>query len=176
MTKATKALTPLTELEGSALAIIKKDGPCTPYHVRGVFKRSPADIWSGSAGAVYPLIERLQKSGLLEAKAESVGKRRRTVVTLTPDGERALKRWLLDIESGASIGFDPMRTRMHSAGLYSQRELQDYVEGTMRHMMESTPAPESEDPRVAKIHQIWLTHRKAAVEEVLTVLIRNQTD
>lgn len=167
-----KAEKSLTELEGSTLAIIKKDGPCTPYHVRDVFKCSPSDIWSGSAGAVYPLIKRLCKNGILKSKSDSVGKRKRTLLSLTRTGERALKGWLLDIESGAEIGLDPMRSRLHSSTLYTKKELRSYVKKTMQHMMNSIPAPKSKDPRVAEIHQVWLSHRRAAVEEVLEIILR----
>src|SRR5262245_13459166 len=46
----------LTELEGTALGVIWAGQPCTPYRVRRVFLDSPSPSWSGSAGAIYPLI------------------------------------------------------------------------------------------------------------------------
>jgi len=162
----------LSELEGTTLAIIKEAGECTPYVVRDVFRNSPTENWSGSAGAIYPLIARLEKKGILLSTEEQVGKRKRTLYRLSADGEKALKNWLLDVKSGAGIGLDPMRTRLAFADMYGADELHEYVRQAMDYMMAEIPPPKSDNPLLEKTHQIWLSHRKAAVEEILLVLER----
>ena len=160
----------LSELEGSVLALIRREASCTPYFVRDVFRRSPADFWSGSAGSIYPLITRLTSKGLLTAIDDQTGRRKRKLYSPTPAGETALRGWLSDVERGASLGFDPMRTRLHYAGLYGPSELRAYAAQVLAHMKNEIPAPQSEDPKVPIIHEIWLSHRQAAIEKILGVL------
>jgi len=104
----------LSELEGCVLGFIWKHGPTTAYAVRKEMLDSPSSHWSGSAGAIYPLLERLQKQRLVAAKAGARGERAHTSYTLTEAGNKALLAWLappLEYDI-ISVAPDPLRTRV----------------------------------------------------------------
>ena len=104
----------LTELEGSVLGVVWERGPCTAYVVRKVFVDSPSPYWSGSAGAVYPLLARLERRGLVRSRAHSVGRRASRRFAITPRGLRRLQRWLGPPFADWILGVpvDPLRTRL----------------------------------------------------------------
>jgi DNA-binding PadR family transcriptional regulator len=85
----------LSEIEGCVLGLLAVDGPATPYAIRKVFLESPNPQWSGSAGTIYPLIERLLRRKLIRSKVCLTGKRRGHRISITPSGSWALKQWLL---------------------------------------------------------------------------------
>jgi DNA-binding PadR family transcriptional regulator len=105
----------LSELEGCVLGFIWKHGPTTAYAVRKEMLDSPSSHWSGSAGAIYPLLERLQQRRLVAAKAGARGERSHTSYVLTEAGSKALLAWLAPpLEPDIiSIAPDPLRTRMY---------------------------------------------------------------
>lgn len=104
----------LTELEGAVLGAVQLEGPCTAYAVRKVFQRSPSTFWSGSAGAIYPLLERLELQGLLASTVVPRGAARRKTYTLTRAGRTALRRWIGPPlpDRLAALQADPIRTRI----------------------------------------------------------------
>jgi DNA-binding PadR family transcriptional regulator len=108
----------LTELEGCVLGIVWGRGPCTAYAARRVFLDSPSPYWSGSAGAVYPLLARLEARGLVRARAQSTGRRASRHFGITPAGRRMLERWLGPPLPDWILGIpmDPLRTRMGFLG------------------------------------------------------------
>jgi DNA-binding PadR family transcriptional regulator len=107
-----------TELEGCVLGIVWSRGPCSAYVARRVFLDSPSPYWSGSAGAVYPLLARLEVRGLVRAQAHSAGRRASRRFVLTPLGRRMLERWLGPPLPAWILGIpmDPLRTRMGFLG------------------------------------------------------------
>jgi DNA-binding PadR family transcriptional regulator len=100
----------LTELEGAALSVIHAFGPSTPYRVRREFLISRSREWSGSAGAVYPALQRLHRAGLLLTR-DTNDRRRSVLYSLSPSGARAFADWLCDVERAAGSGLDPFRCR-----------------------------------------------------------------
>ncbi len=111
-------MTRLSELEACVLALIWADGPATPYAVRQVFLKSPSPEWSGSAGAIYPLIKRLERRALIRSVPHSTGERQGRLFSLAPAGRGALKRWL---DPGiptwvTGVPPDPLRTRIRFLG------------------------------------------------------------
>lgn len=104
----------LTELEGTVLGVVRLRQPCTSYRVRREFTESPSPYWSGSAGAIYPLMTRLERAGLLRSTAESTGSRRSREYRLTAAGRAALVRWLGPPVPPEVVGVppDPLRTRV----------------------------------------------------------------
>jgi len=104
----------LSEIEACVLALVSVDGPATPYAIRKVFLDSPSPQWSGSAGTIYPLIERLLRRKLIHSKVCLTGKRRGYRISVTSPGSRALKQWFsVPIpEWVAGVPPDPLRTRV----------------------------------------------------------------
>jgi len=111
MAKSTKKL---TELQGAALGIIWLNAPCTPYQVRKVFERSPSPHWTGSAGAIYPMIRKLESAWLITSQRHKVGRRIGRRYSMTPIGSRALQKWLQRAITEKTIGvpLDALRTRI----------------------------------------------------------------
>lgn len=103
-----------TELEGCVLGIVHTRGRCTAYVVRKELGTSPSAYWSGSAGAVYPLLDRLAQRGLLNTHETKWGSRTRRAFSLSPRGLVALRAWIgpaLPSWAGSAT-FDPIRTRL----------------------------------------------------------------
>jgi DNA-binding PadR family transcriptional regulator len=103
-----------TELEAAVLGIVARRGPCTAYAVRKSFLDAPSTYWSGSAGAIYPLVARLEKRGLLAARERPWGRGTKKLLSLTAAGRRTLRRWLappLPVWVAAHT-VDPVRTRL----------------------------------------------------------------
>ena len=143
--------TTLTELEGCTLGLIWAIGSCTAYAVRAEFLHSPSVHWSGSAGAIYPLIRRLRARGLVAARAARQGARRATEYSLTAKGESALKSWI----SGTlepwvvAIPMDPLRVRLRFAGILSASDRRRLV----------SAAADAVRPQVDDAHAFIERHR-----------------
>lgn len=133
-----------SELECFTLGLVWQLGPCSPYEIRRHMQTSPSTQWSASAGAIYPMMARLQKQGLLSAKAASKGARRRREYALTPKGLAALRAWIgppLSPEA-ITVAHDPLRSRarflealtptQRLAWIRAARETLDEVERRVR--------------------------------------------
>ena len=96
------------------LGVLSTLGPCTAYVVRCEFLESPSPYWSGSAGAIYPLLRRLAALGLVLERPHAEGRRRSVVLGLTAAGRAALAAWLLPPLPEVVVGVpsDPLRTRL----------------------------------------------------------------
>lgn len=101
-------------LELSVLGLLDRQGPLSTYAVRKVFERSPSSHWSGSAGAVYPAMRRLEAGGLVGATRITSDRRGTIKYELTASGRKALRDWLRSAiaEEEASYAFDPVRLRV----------------------------------------------------------------
>lgn len=132
----------LSEIEGCVLGLLSVDGPATPYAIRKVFLESPNPQWSGSAGTIYPLIERLLQRKLIRAKVCLSGRRRGHRISVTPSGSWALKQWLSApiAEWVAGVPPDPLRTRIRFLGAIGSKQrrqfLQDAHHRTLAHLAE----------------------------------------
>ena len=113
----------LTELEGAILTEVGYRDRRTAFKVRQAFKLSPSFEWQGSAGAVYPAINRLVDRGLLGAETlpDARGTKR---LSLTVAGKAELRKWSLDVAGSLSTGADPFRLR---AGLWQALEPDDQI-------------------------------------------------
>jgi DNA-binding PadR family transcriptional regulator len=82
--------------------------------VRKNFMNSPSPQWSGSAGAIYPLIKRLQARDFLRSRQQVPAGRRGRLYQLTPRGWRSLKEWLEPPLPDWVVGvpMDALRTRV----------------------------------------------------------------
>jgi DNA-binding PadR family transcriptional regulator len=110
---------PLSELEGCVLGHLWKRGASTPYAVRRMFLDSPSSHWSGSAGAVYPVLERLEERGLVAATHAPRGEREAWTYALTAAGRRRFRTWLEPPFAAefVSVPPDPLRTRLSFLGV-----------------------------------------------------------
>jgi DNA-binding PadR family transcriptional regulator len=155
----------LTDLEGAALAEVAGRGTATSYVISQVFARSPSEFWSGSAGAVYPLIKRLAARGLLEPSAAATGKRQRIDYQITPEGRAALIEWLLDADRAAGMGFDPLRTRLGHLHLVTPAEREAFLRQVraISGAFASQPAFAGQ-PVMVRIHESWLKARATWLE------------
>ena len=111
----------LSELEGCVLGFLWKHGALTAYAVRKELLDSPSSHWSGSAGAIYPLLERLERRAVVASSKGARGDREHWTYELTDAGREAFMAWLApplayDI---ISVAPDPLRTRMYFLGALS---------------------------------------------------------
>jgi DNA-binding PadR family transcriptional regulator len=106
----------LTELEGAVLSEIHHRGQKTAFQVRRAFAASHSLEWTGSAGAVYPAVRRLEQKGFIHASAAEGGRATRRL-SLTVQGRQALKVWSCNPRRASSVGIDPFRLR---AGIWTQ--------------------------------------------------------
>jgi DNA-binding PadR family transcriptional regulator len=129
---------PVTELEGTVMGVLWARQPCTPYQVRREFLDSPSPHWSGSAGAIYPLVVRLEKSGLVRSEPHATGSRRSRRYRLTPAGRRALGRWMGQPVGDEVVGVppDPLRARIALLTRYSPARRREYLGEIERRMGE----------------------------------------
>jgi PadR family transcriptional regulator, regulatory protein AphA len=69
--------------------------PSSGYDLRKIFSSTSMKTYSGSPGAIYPALQRLQKQGLIRGTVEEgSGMRRRQIFRLTPKGLAELKAWI----------------------------------------------------------------------------------
>jgi PadR family transcriptional regulator, regulatory protein AphA len=71
-------------------------GVQTGYDIKKVIDNSTRFFWTASFGQIYPELKRLRRAGLVKAEQSPRGKVQRTVYSLTPKGEEALREWLTD--------------------------------------------------------------------------------
>lgn len=140
----------LSELEGCVLGHLWKHGPATAYAVRKELLDSPSWHWSGSAGAIYPLLERLEKRKLVASREGARGDRAHWAYGLTAAGRRALLAWLApDLAHDIiSVAPDPLRTRMYFLGALPARQRTAFLaaarEKLLQHIKEIEAMPRSD--------------------------------
>lgn len=162
---------PLTDLEGIALAFIARSGPVTAYAVSKIFAESPSAFWTGSAGAIYPAMQRLAKRGLIRASDVATGRRTRTEYRITAKGRGAMKDWLLDAERAADIGFDPLRTRVVYLDLVSENERTDFLAAVAKQVDDNADRPHpTDDPGLQAIHAAVMRNRRAWVKTIAALI------
>lgn len=157
-----KKVSDLTEMEGLALGLIKMMQPASAYALAAAFAKSPSAFWSGSAGAIYPLVQRLEKAGLLHGEPSKTGKRKSRLYSLSKEGEAAFQVWLLDAERAVNPGFDPLRSRLSMLHLTTSKRRESFI-GEVEVLMKehkATPLPEEEtSERFQSLHDSWLQYR-----------------
>ena len=120
----------LSRLELAVLGLVSKGAPCTAYWIRRQFQASPSSFFSGSAGAVYPAVKRLEERSLVKASARSEGRRNSQAYRLTAKGKAALESWLTPPLPAEDVAFtmDPIRTRVYYLEALSPEERRRFVE------------------------------------------------
>jgi PadR family transcriptional regulator AphA len=79
-------------------------------------------VWPRAESAIYREVKRLAAMGLVAAKREYVGKRPRTVYSITEAGRRVLREWLATPVSPFAMDFEAM-IRLFIAPLGTKEQL-----------------------------------------------------
>jgi len=124
----------LSELEGVVLGILQGKQPCTAYGIRMALQDSPSSFWSASAGAIYPLLNRLEKAGLVDASVDAGDARGRRLLTLTAAGRARHRQWMLSAGSVevASAVSDPVRSRAFFLGAMDAADRRTFVDDSLQ--------------------------------------------
>lgn len=77
------------------LGLVDKLGTASPYDVKQAAANYVAPFWSLPHTQVYAQCDKLVEAGLLRQEQQEEGRRRRTL-TVTPDGQDALREWRKD--------------------------------------------------------------------------------
>jgi DNA-binding PadR family transcriptional regulator len=115
------------------LGLVWQRGPASPYDIRRHMQESPSTQWSASAGAIYPLIARLHKEGLLKARDTATGKRRRRDYSITPRGLATLKAWIGPplAEEAITVAYDPLRSRARFLAALTPAQRREWCEAAL---------------------------------------------
>jgi PadR family transcriptional regulator AphA len=92
------------------------------YEMTAEMKRNFHYFWPRAESGIYSEIKRLEKLGLAQSKQSSVGKRARTVYSITAKGREALTEWLSTLPSEFSLEFEGL-LRMFFAGFGTPEQL-----------------------------------------------------
>jgi len=163
----------LTEMEGLALGLVKQMQPTSAYTLAATFANSPSAYWSGSAGAIYPLVRRLHKAKLLTSAKAATGKRKSTVYSLSRAGEAAFQSWLLDVDRAANPGFDPLRSRLSMLQLApakARSAFLDEVEGRVTAQQKEPLSEEHSTDWFRALHATWLRSRVKWLKDIRKLL------
>jgi PadR family transcriptional regulator AphA len=164
ITHHTMSMRKLSELEGAVLGVTSLYEPLTPYQIRKVFERSPNPHWSGSAGSIYPLVDRLARNRLLSARAHVTGKRRGLKYSLTASGRKVLRSWILDAKDEKLVGIsDLLRLRFRFLSALKTTEQRRFVVAMIRKMTEAVKKIEADSRKKSSSHDdySYLTARGA---------------
>ncbi len=136
----------LSRLESAVLGLISRGAPCTGYWIRRQFQESRSSYFSGSAGAVYPAVRRLEERQLVLSTAAHRGKRRSLQYRLTPLGKEALRSWLLPPLPPEDVAFsmDPVRTRVYYLEALAPNERRRFVDEALDQARRRASAIEAE--------------------------------
>lgn len=82
--------------------------PHTTYELAKAMDRSVGRIWPRAQSKLFEEPKKLVEHGYASAREESVGRRPRTVYTITRQGRRALAAWLAEPGEGPTLEFEGM--------------------------------------------------------------------
>jgi len=82
--------------------------PWTTHELTQQMDRSLGRIWPRAQSKLYEEPKKLVAHDLASASRERVGRRSRTVYTITPDGRRALAAWLREPGAGPVLEFEQL--------------------------------------------------------------------
>ena len=69
--------------------------PASGYDIKRFVASSIGHFWNESYGSIYPILKKLAQSKLIQPQKGPESGRERVVYALTPQGEKALREWLL---------------------------------------------------------------------------------
>jgi PadR family transcriptional regulator AphA len=99
---------PVTDLPARSYAVLGllaiRDW--TTYELARQMERGVGDIWAAARSMIYQEPKRLAELGLAYARAETVGRRKRTRYGITPEGLALLRRWLAEPGAPPAMQFE----------------------------------------------------------------------
>ena len=98
---------PLTTTSFAILGLLAVQ-PWSTYELTRQMDRSLGRLWPRAQSKLYEEPKKLVEHGLAESTTERVGKRPRTVYSITPDGRRALAEWLRSPGAGPVLEFEQL--------------------------------------------------------------------
>jgi DNA-binding PadR family transcriptional regulator len=102
------AAPPLTTTSYAILGLLAVK-PWTTYELAQQMHRALGQFWPRAESKLYEEPKKLVAHGLARASSEMVGKRRRTVYTITAKGRRAMAAWVpTPGASGPVLEFEPL--------------------------------------------------------------------
>ena len=155
----------VSELEHVVLGVVRLKQPCSAYAIRMVFAESPSRHWSGSAGAIYPLVRRLEGHGLLKSTRRRGDRRETRLYRLTPKGRNRLGSWLrppLPDAAGLMV-LDPLRVRvrfLEAVAVRDRHAIVDDAEAKLREQLKRIRL-EAKNARKRGDVFLYLSHRGA---------------
>ena len=117
----------LTEDEGIFLALLVRAEPATAYQLSKIYAESPVSNFGTSKGKIYPLIQRLERRGLLKKRPVAGDSRRSEQLQSTPAGQQAVRDWVMELKPAHFLIDDPLRTRLQSFDLLSPDEQLEWI-------------------------------------------------
>jgi DNA-binding PadR family transcriptional regulator len=145
-----------TELESCVLSIVRDREPCTAYAVRMTLAASASSFWSGSSGAVYPLLRRLQARGLVEVVDQPWGEGSKKLFRLTRAGRAEVKHWVRSLpEWSGAVTMDPIRTRVFALDALTLRERELFLDRSEELTRESIARLKDEIAASRKAGRHW---------------------
>jgi DNA-binding PadR family transcriptional regulator len=103
----------------------------TGYSIRQLILKTRASRWSGSTGAVYPALRRLQSGGYLQVTTDqSDNGRARTIYHISDTGVKELHAWLTAVPPEEDLGMlsDPLRSRTLMLRMLAPKERVETVQ------------------------------------------------
>jgi PadR family transcriptional regulator, regulatory protein AphA len=82
--------------------------PWTTYELAQQMDRALGRFWPRAESKLYEEPKKLVAHGLARASSETVGKRQRTVYTITAKGRRALEKWVAAPGAGPVLEFEQL--------------------------------------------------------------------
>ena len=99
-----------SELTSTSYAILGLLGvkPWTTYELAQQMQRAVGVFWPRAESKLYEEPKKLVAHGLARATSEMVGKRPRTLYSITPKGRRALAKWVKTSGAGPVLEFEQL--------------------------------------------------------------------
>jgi DNA-binding PadR family transcriptional regulator len=110
-----------------ALLGVLEARPMTGYELARFFDGSTAWVWSAPHSNIYPALRKMEAEGLLEAETDIKGEKlERTSYSITGEGRRALKNWVVS-DPGPPTR-DPLLLRLIFADIVDPEEAAKLLE------------------------------------------------
>ena len=108
------------------------EGHSTGYGIKAEIERSTKRYWGASIGGIYPELRRLTAAGLISVRDDPRGDSPRHNYELTPSGDEALHRWLIECDNPTLEMRDEGLLRLRFAGVLSPEERRQVLETKRR--------------------------------------------